>query len=297
MHPFILHNGKVHDSSAVLLSAGQVGLVNGWGVFSTVRVTQGVLFAFERHYERMRRDAALMRVPFPSSQAEIEEPLLELVEANNAYESTLRVLIVRNRGGAYEGPSITRDFDMIAFTTDTKQWGEGIRLGVVKNARYAASPFAGMKILSWSFNLAWLEEAQGRGLDEVILLNERGEVSECTSANVCISQGADIWTPPLSSGCLPGITRQLLLQEVRVPGISIGERPLRLEDLEAADEVFITSTTRALLPVFSIEGLKIRTEGSARPPAREAYERYLESYIAAMKGVSGRSASSLAKTT
>ncbi|MCW5980198.1 MAG: aminotransferase class IV [Bryobacteraceae bacterium] len=290
MHPFILHNGEIHEASSALLSPGQVGIVNGWGVFSTVRVAQGVLFAFERHFERMRRDAELMRIPFPSRQSEIEEPLLRLVEANNARESTLRVLVVRNRGGMWEGPANTRDFDLIAFTTGVKQWGAGVRLGLVQNARFAASRFAGTKILSWSFNLVWLEEAQANGLDEAILLNERGEVSECTSANVFISQGNRIWTPPLSSGCLPGITRQLLLSDISVPGISIGERTLRLEDLEAADEVFITSTTRALLPVFSIEGLNIRTGGAARAPVQEAFERYVESYVAEARAAAGKTA-------
>jgi branched-chain amino acid aminotransferase len=287
MHPYILHNGEVHDASAIVLSPGQVGLVNGWGVFSTVRVTQGILFAFERHFERMRRDAELMRVPFPKTQAEIESPLLKLVEANSAYESTLRVIVVRNRGGIWEGPSNTRDFDLIAFTTSVKQWGAGVRLAIVENGRYAASPFAGTKILSWSFNLAWLEEAQCRGFDEVILLNERGEVSECTSANVFIAQGAEIWTTPLSSGCLPGITRQLLLSAIHVPGITIGQRTLRPQDLEAADEVFITSTTRALLPVFSIEGLKIRTGASARQPVQDAFDRYVESYVAGVRSLAG----------
>jgi len=189
----------------------------------------------------------------------------------------------------WEGPN-SRDFDLIAFTTSTKQWGSGEKLGVVENGRHRASPFTGTKILSWSFNLVWLEEAQCRGLDEVILLNETGEVSECTSANIFIAQGSHIWTPPLSSGCLPGVTRQLLLTEVVVPGITIGERTLKPADLEAADEVFITSTTRALLPVISIEGLKINKGASARQPVQEAFERYVESYVAGMRAIAGNPA-------
>jgi branched-chain amino acid aminotransferase len=279
MHRFLLHNGQIRESSAILLSPGQVGLMNGWGVFSTVRVVEGVLFAFERHYRRMCRDAALMRIPFPASFEEIESPLLELVEANGACDATLRVIVVRNRGGIWEGPAVERDFDLIAFTTGLKEWGAGVRLGIVRNARMASSPFTGTKILSWSHNLTWLEEAQNRGLDEVILLNERGEVSECTSANVFISVGNQIWTPPLDSGCLPGITRELLLQEIRAPGISIAEKTLRLEDLEAADEVFITSTTRGLLPVLEVEGLSIRQEGQAREPATQAFSRYVVDYV------------------
>lgn len=287
MHRFLLHNGEIYETSRVLLSPGQVGLMNGWGVFSTIRVIDGVLFAFERHFERMRRDAALMRIPFPAEPFEIEHPLLKLVEANGARDAALRVVLVRNRGGLWEGPEPARDHDLIAFTTDPRRWGTGVRLGVVRNGRHAASPFAGTKILSWSHNLTWLEEAQNQGFDEVILLNEHGQVSECTSANVFISEGDLIRTPPLASGCLPGITRELLLTEIQVPGIMIEEKPLELADLERADEVFITSTTRGLLPVLSVEGVTIDTEGSAREPVQTAYARYVETYVARAKGTRG----------
>jgi branched-chain amino acid aminotransferase len=283
MHRFLLYNDSIRETSEALLPPGHVGLLNGWGVFSTILVADGVLFAFEQHWERMRRDAALMRIPFPSSLSETEERLLELVEANSARDATLRVAVVRNRGGMWEGPSIRDDFDLIAFTTHLKDWGAGVNLGIAPHARYTASPFSGTKILSWSSNLTWLEEAQCRGFDEVILLNEHGRVSECTSANVFISEGNRIRTPPLTSGCLPGITRQLLLTEIQVPDITIEEKPLELADLEKADEVFITSTTRGLLPVLSVEGLAIHTEGTAREPVQAAYSRYVDAYLAEAK--------------
>jgi branched-chain amino acid aminotransferase len=280
MHRFLLYNGEIREASEKLLSPGQVGLLSGWGVFSTLRVFEGVLFAFERHWARMKRDAALLRVPFPTDPAEMEAKLRELIDANQAWSATLRVAVVRNRGGVWEGPGIARDYDLVAFTTQVKNWGAGVKLGVAPQARHATSPFAGTKMLSWSFNLVWLEEAQSRGFDEVVLLNERGEVSECTSANIFASSGNQVWTPPLSSGCLPGITRELLLGEVTAPGISVTEKTLRPEDLEAADEVFITSTTRDLLPVIAIEGLKIRQNGSARQVLQPAFSKYVDSYVA-----------------
>ena len=83
----------------------------------------------------------------------------------------------------------------------------------------------------------------------MVLLNERGEVAECTSANLFIANGGQVYTPPLGSGCLPGITREVLLGEIHVPGITVEEKTLLPADLESADEVFITSTTRDLLPV------------------------------------------------
>jgi len=279
MHRFLLHNGAILDAHEKSLSAGQVGLLNGWGVFSTLRVADGVPFAFERHWERMHRDAVRMHVPFPAHPEDLRAQVLRLIEANSAWNATLRVMVVRNRGGLFEGPDIEREFDLLAFTKDLSPWGSSVRLTLKPNARYAANEFSGCKILSWSANLTWYEEARQRGFDEAILLNERGEVSECTSANVFAARGGEVSTPPLDSGCLPGVTRELLLDVVRVPGIKVTERALKPQDLERADQVFITSTTRDLLPAISIEGLNIRNQGNVVDRLVKALEEYRAEYV------------------
>jgi branched-chain amino acid aminotransferase len=280
MHRLLLHNDEIRDAGDRIVSPGQVGLLNGWGVFSTLRVYDGVLFAWERHWARMQKDAVKMRVPFPREPAWLEERLNRLVEANRAGNSTLRVVVVRNHGGLFEGPSIAREFDVVAFTADVKPWGDAVKLGVAPHARHAASEFAGTKYLSWAENLTWYERAQEQGLDEVVLLNERGEVSECTSANIFIAEGGRAWTPPLDSGCLPGVTRAVLLEEIRAAGIDVREKTLLPEDLESADEVFITSTTRELLPVVSIEELKVRRSGAVRLTLQQAFTSYVSAYVA-----------------
>jgi len=112
-----------------------------------------------------------------------------------------------------------------------------------------------------------------------VLLNERGEVAECTSANIFASQGNQVWTPPLASGCLPGVTRALLIEEIKIPGLRITEKTLLPTDLETADEVFITSTTRELLPVVSIEGLAIQAGTGVRQQLQQALSGYVDSYI------------------
>ena len=282
IHRHILFNDQIRDSTEKLLTAGQVGLLAGWGVFSTLRVADGVLFAFERHWARMCKDAALFRVPMPCTEEEGRRRLLALVEANKAYNASLRVDVVRNDGSPYGGP-VDRRSELIAMTASLKDWGSGVKLSYVPQARHAASMFAGTKILSWAMNLTWLETAQRRGFDEVILLNERGEVAECTSANLFIANGNQVWTPPLSSGCLPGITRELLLGPVRAEGIEIGEKPLLPAELEAADEVFITSTTRDLLPVLEIEGRKVGTGKDARLALQKAFSAHVDRYVASHK--------------
>ncbi len=281
LHRFILHNETVRQATDVALSAGQVGLLSGWGVFSTLRVADGVLFAFERHWARIQRDAAALHVPIPDDPEKVRRRLVELVEANGVPNCTLRLVIVRNGGGMWASPSPERPSDLIALTADSKHWGDGVQLAYQANGRHAACPFAGTKILSWAMNLTWLENAQKRGFDEVILLNERGEVAECTSANIFAATGNQVWTPPLSSGCLPGITREVLLGEIQVPGVAVGEKALMPADLESADEVFITSTTRDLLPVRQIEAKTLGRGEHARLALQKAFSEFVERYVEA----------------
>lgn len=281
MHGHLLHNGEIRSTSEALLSPGQVGFLNGWGIFSTLRVAEGVLFAYERHYERMRHDAERLRVPFEMTAAELKAWLHTLIEANRAYNATLRVAVVRNRGGLFEGPKLARDADVIAFTADLNEWGAGVKLTYVPHGRHGAAPFAGAKSTSWAQNLTWYEAAHEQGFDEVALLNEHGEVSECTSANIFVCEGECIWTPPLAtSGCLPGVTRAILLEEIRIPGLTIAERELTPSDLEESDQVFITSTTRDLLPVLEMDHEPLSQDPDVLQVLQDEFLRFRRDYVA-----------------
>jgi branched-chain amino acid aminotransferase len=280
LHPFVLHNDRIRDAADPLLCAGQVGLLSGWGVFSTLRIVDGVPFAFERHWARMTRDAAALHVELPVDREAVRRKLSELIDANGALEATLRLVVVRNQGGLWEGPSSGRPSDLIALTADSKRWGSAVKLAYVPQARHAANAFAGAKVLSWAMNLTWLESVQAQGFDEAILLNERGEVAECTSANIFVARGSEVGTPPLSAGCLPGITREVLLGEIRAPGIRIAERTILPAELESADEVFITSTTRNLLPVVQVGERKVGQNDQARLALDSAFGDFVKRYVA-----------------
>jgi branched-chain amino acid aminotransferase len=189
----------------------------------------------------------------------------------------MRVCIVKNGGTAFAGSATDRLFDLVAMTTDLTDWGDSMRLCVIPGGRFAASPYSRTKVLSWAFNLNWYQAAHERGFDEVILLNEREEVSECTSANIYAAFGNDVYTPPLESGCLPGITREILLTDLLVPGIRLQERTLTLADLVNADEVFVTSSTRDVLPVAEIEGIQLKS-GNVSGRLRTAFREYIKAY-------------------
>jgi branched-chain amino acid aminotransferase len=275
LHRYLLHNGKIKESTEASLFPGQLGLLSGWGVFTTLRVVDGALFAWERHWARMSRDARLLNVEMPPDPGRLEQDLLHLVEKNEAPNCTMRLVVVRNGGGLWEGPASGRSSDTIALTAASKRWGDSVRLGIQPHARYAASDFTQTKALSWAHNLRWLERAQQQGFDEVILLNEFGRVAECTSANMFAVFGQEVSTPPLSEGCLPGITREVLIEEVRLPGVQFVERALTVDELCQADEVFITSTTRGLLPVSGIADRALTRHGDVCERLRRAFQAYV----------------------
>jgi branched-chain amino acid aminotransferase len=124
-----------------------------------------------------------------------------------------------------------------------------------------------------------LSEAQATGLDEVVLLNERGEVAECTAANIFCVRGGRVLTPPLTAGCLEGVTRGVLLEIGSGAGAPLEERTLFPEDLYSAEEVFISSTNRNLLPVGEIEGRKIVAPGPVTKKLEKAFDAYVREYV------------------
>lgn len=289
MHRFLLHNDEIRETGDLSLSPGQTGFLTGWGVFSTIRVYAGVMFAFDRHFERMQHDAGKMRVPFPQDPLWLEDKLYRLIHANGAENATLRVNIVRNHGGLFQGDAPKPPFDLVAFTANVADWGPTVRLGVVPHGRHAASEFAGIKYTSWAQNLTWYERAHEQGWDEVVLLNEREEVAECTSANIFIAKQGAVYTPPLSSGSLPGVTRAVLIEEIRpTSGLRVLEKTLFLSDLEDADEVFITSTTRELLPVVEIDGCKLKGGKTVCETLAVELRTYIRDYLNQQKQLNSR---------
>lgn len=277
IHDLILYNDAIVPSDAAILRPGQVGLFTGWGVFTTMRIYRGVPFAFERHWERLQRDASLLHVKMPTRRDALRSQLMDLVTRNGCPECKLRLNIMRSQGGLFEGPGSGRVTDVVAFTADLTDGPEVAQLGIRENGRHAASPFAGTKTLSWVQNLTLFEKARQDGFADVVLLNERGEVSECTSANVFAVIDGQTCTPPLSSGLLPGVTRRVMLEELGAP---VAERILYPQDLLTADEVFITSSTRELMPVNGILGQSLKaTSWPVMKAIRTELRAYIDEYV------------------
>jgi branched-chain amino acid aminotransferase len=280
----ISHNGRLTPVEQARLSPGQEGLINGWGLFTTVRVFDGQPFAFERHCRRLSRDAARTHVPFPLDEQKLLADVLAVIRGNKLQEGAVRIYVVWNRTGIWHSDEPLPEIDVIITAGALAQHPESVRLDLREHGRHAASPLAGVKVISWLNNVWNVHEAKQRGFDEVVLLNERGEVAECTAANVFAVRGGEVLTPPLSSGCLAGITREVLLEISAKHGVKMSETTLRPEDLYGAEEMFISSTTRALLAVSEVGGHKIAAApGPVTRKLGEAFSAYLANDIARAK--------------
>ncbi len=281
IHHFVFHNDRLVPIEQARLTPGQAGLLNGWGLFTTLRVAGSEPFAFERHWRRLEKDAERVRLPMPYAADFVRRRLAEVIAANEVREGTARIYLVYNRVGFWTSGEAFPDVDLILYTAGLPPYREPVRLALRPHGRFSASPLCSVKTTAWLNNVWHLAEAQKAGYDEVVLLNERGEVAECTAANVFAVQGGRVHTPPLSSGCLEGITRSVLLELAPQLGIPMEERTFFPEDLRRAEEVFISSTNRNLLGVGSIE--KHTFAGAPGPITRrleEAFAAYVAEYVA-----------------
>ena len=281
IHHFVFHNDRVLPVESVRLSPGQAGLLNGWGLFTTIRIHDGIPFAFERHWSRLERDAERTRCPFPFVAETVREQLAMLLQANTVQQGAARIYAIYNQVGFWRSAENFPRVDLLLCSADLPSYREPSRLGLREFGRYAASPLAGVKVLSWLDNVWNYYEAQQAGFDEVVLLNERGEVAECTAANIFCVRGGRVTTPPLNSGCLSGITRSVLLEIGASVGVEVKEAVLRPDDLYAADEVFISSTNRSMLGVSEINGHQIATApGPVTLQMENAFGEYVQRYVA-----------------
>jgi branched-chain amino acid aminotransferase len=228
----------------------------------------------------MSQDAERLGMNLTHAQEAVRLAVTRLAEANNRIEGMARVSFVKNHGGLWGEPGNRPETDLLIFTRELVQWPAIHRLKLQAHALYSATRLAGVKMLSWVQNASPLEQAHAEGFDDVLLLNERGQIAECTSANVFLVRGGKVLTPPLSSGCLPGVTRDVLREVVPRAGFELREETLSPEDLSSAAEVFISSTTREVAAVGSIDSQWLfGAPGKITTAIEQCFKDYVRSYL------------------
>jgi branched-chain amino acid aminotransferase len=248
---FWLNDGLCSTDEAKI-SVLDHGLTVGDGVFETLLVRDGAPFALTRHIDRLFRSAAGMGLATPN-EVQVRRAVEEVVSAagDESARARLRITVTSGAGplGSERGDEAPT---LIVTLTAAKQWGPATTIATVPWTRNERSAVAGVKTTSYAENAVALALAHSRGASEAVVANTQGQLCEGTGSNVFVVLGGVVHTPSLETGCLAGITRELVLEW----GPAVAEHReslLPYDVLFEADEVFITSSTRDVHPVTRVD--------------------------------------------
>lgn len=266
-------NGKISDDRNAVVSVFDHGFLYGEGVYETVRTYHGKPFQLDRHLQRLHNSAGMIALGVPLTDQQMSDRIAETMEysarlAPRDTEWYIRILVTRGVGDLSYDPASCPAPSVVMIVKPLMEpplevYTNGVRVvisSIVRNHPDTVNPMIKSNNL---LNCALaMQEGFKRGAYEVIMRNYKGELAECALSNFFIVRNGVALTPPLSAGLLPGITRAFMWEVGAAAGISVGEAVIHDEDLYAADEVFLTGTTREVMPIVDVDGHKI---GSGTP--------------------------------
>lgn len=240
-------NGTLKPLAQGMVGVSDHGFTVGDGVFETLKIDQGTPFALTRHVRRLARSAAGLALPEPDEEL-VREAVAQVCAAEPYELGVLRITYTSGPGplGSMRGDD---GCTLAVVSMPGKQWPESTKVHVSQWPRNERSPLAGLKTTSYAENAVALAAAGRTGASEAVMGNLAGRLCEGTGSNVFVVLDGVVVTPPLSDGCLAGVTRGLVLD-----WFDVEEQSLPLEVLEQAEEVFLTSCTRDVHPVHAVDG-------------------------------------------
>jgi len=262
-------NGRLSDDSGAVVSVFDHGFLYGEGVYETLRTYGRRLFLFDRHARRLRRSASMIDLELPFTDEHLLQAIDETMQrAALADEAYVRVLVTRGVGELTYDPKATPAPTLVVIVKPqvdppAEAYRDGVHVvivDIIRNHPGSVNPM--IKSNNLMNNALAMQAALRRGAFEGVMRNYRGELTECTTANLFVVRDGVVLTPPLEAGLLPGITREFIFEIGDINGIDVREGVLRDDDLYGADEAFLTSTTREAVPITVVDD---RTIGSGTP--------------------------------
>jgi branched-chain amino acid aminotransferase len=260
-------NGRISDEHDAVIPVLDHGFLYGEGVYETLRTYNQRPFLFDRHMRRLRRSSAMIALDLPFSDADLLARIQQTmaVAQLGSSEAYIRVLVTRGIGELTYDITATPVPSIVIIVKPqidppAEAYRDGVKaviVSIVRNHPGSVNPMIKSNNLMNSALAA--QEAYRRGAFEGIMRNYRGELAECTTSNLFIVKDGVALTPPIDAGLLPGITREFLFEVGADVGVTVRDAVLRDEDLYAADEAFLTSTTREAVPITSVDGRAIGT--------------------------------------
>ena len=246
-------NGRLLPAAQASISPLDVGFTLGAGCFETLLALKGEPFEWDRHHARLAEGLSRLGLHVPDRER-LRAACREIATTAGPSRLRLRVTVSAGRQtpGALLDPAVGPTI-LISASVPPPPPGS-LRLATVAGRRNPDSPLAGTKSISYAENLVFLAEARRSGADEALILNTRGEVCEAATANIFFVRGGILRTPPLESGCLPGVARALVLEDAAALGVTVDTAACFPDELAGADEIFLTSSTRGVVAVSSLDG-------------------------------------------
>jgi len=287
-------NGRVFDQEHAVISVFDHGFLYGEGVYETWRTYNGQPFLFDRHMRRLRNSSGMIALAVPLTDEQLDARCRETIRAAALDdEAYVRILVTRGIGElSYDltgcpSPSIVVIVKPHV-APPPEVYDRGVKVAIVpiiRNHPGTVNPL--IKSNNLLNNALAMQEAVRRGAFEGVMRNYRGELAECTTANLFIVKDGEVLTPPLDAGLLPGITREFVLEIGRDQGVPVRETVLHDADLFGADEAFLTSSTRELVPIVQADDRRIG-DGTPGPVTRSLLDRFRSRAQALTRALAGR---------
>ncbi|GEL08836.1 branched-chain-amino-acid transaminase [Salisediminibacterium halotolerans] len=260
---WIFLGGSFVRKEDAVVSVFDHGFLYGDGVFEGIRVYEGNVFKLDEHLERLYQSAQSIMLDIPYGKEEMQQIIVDTVKKNELTSAYIRVVISRGPGNLGLDPSSCSTPQIIVIAESLalfpkELYQRGLRIGSVASRRNRPDVLSPqVKSLNYLNNILVKLEANQAGVDEALMLNDQGYVTEGSADNIFIVKNGKIMTPPVYLGALEGITRNAIIDLAKKEGYTVEETPFTRHDVYVADEVFLTGTAVEVIAVVEADGRKI----------------------------------------
>lgn len=256
MPGYFVHNGQLFREGKAVISPDNRSFRYGDGLFETMRIINGNILLKALHFERLLRGMKLLQFDIPEffTAVQLEEDIVSLCKKNRIEDkAVVRLVVFRNDGGLYDLEDMRPNYIIQGMPLQqypvAPAGDGGLVIDIYPDASKACNIFSEVKSNNFLLYVMGAMYARQNGLGDCLILNQYGRIADATIANVFWIKSGVIHTPPIEEGCVAGVTRRFLLQQLPAAGYTINEQPLTPDDLLSADEVFLTNAVRGIRAV------------------------------------------------
>lgn len=253
----VIYNGQLVAANALQLSLTNRAFRYGDGFFESIRMFNGELPFWLNHVQRMQGALDALGLSFDLDPDTIKAQISDLAKANGISNARVRLNMWRDAEGPYkpQNDACTYLIECTELDTDSFLLNEqGLNMGIYSKDKKYLGPLAAYKTMSAQLYVQASRYAKQQGWDDALILNTKDQIIEATSSNLFLVRGSNLHTPPLSSGCIDGTIRKVILQKAMESGWQVSSGPVNRQTLKEADELWLTNAISGIRWVASLDG-------------------------------------------